>query len=126
MRRPGEEQEKRVPTRLGSRFRWGPRCRADGATRCALTAGRALCEQKNHFSQLSYTVRVSVLVCAGRAPRRRRRADELSLPRDARDPTHVRLQRQSAAAHHLRTCHLHLRSPLPLGGGRRGAGGGRG
>ena len=35
MRRPGEEQEKRVPTRLGSRFRWGPRCRADGATVCS-------------------------------------------------------------------------------------------
>ena len=69
MRRPGEEQEKRVPTRLGSRFRWGPRYVGRTARRCALTAGRALCEQKTHFSQLSYTVRVSVLVCAGRAPR---------------------------------------------------------
>ena len=116
MRRPGEElQEKRVPTRLGSRFRWGPRCRADGATRCALTAGRALCERKNHFSQLSYTVRVSVLVCAGRAPREA-----------SSSPSRETRQTSEAAAHHLRTCHLHLRSPLPLGGGRRGAGGGRG
>ena len=122
MRRPGEEQEKRVPTRLGSRFRWGPRCRADGATVCS--------HRRPGPVRTKNPLQSTVIHGESLSPRVRGKGAEggvelTSSPSPETRET-VRLQRQSAAAHHLRTCHLHLRSPLPLGGGRRGAGGGRG
>ena len=114
MRRPGEEQEKRVPTRLGSRFRWGPRCRADGATVCS--------HRRPGPVRTKNPLQSTVIHGESLSPRVRGKGAEggveLSLPRDPsrqwsdfRGRARPRTTSAPAATTHLRTCHLHLRSP---------------